>query len=98
MRNRLRFGLDPEALALELTGTGPSVELSLVPVTLHAEMKPPELPAYGRILLDVLRGESALSIRADEAEESWRVVTPVLEGWARGRRALEEYDAGSDGP
>jgi glucose-6-phosphate 1-dehydrogenase len=97
-RNRLRFGLNPEALALELTGTGPSVELSLVPLTLHAAMAPPELPAYGRILLDVLRGNSALSIRADEAEESWRVVTPVLEGWARDLRPLEEYPAGSSGP
>lgn len=39
-----------------------------------------------------------LSIRADEAEESWRVVTPVLEGWSRGLAPLEEYDAGSSGP
>jgi glucose-6-phosphate 1-dehydrogenase len=96
--NRLRFGLEPEGLALELTGTGPSVALSLVPLTLSAEMEPPELPAYGRILLDVLRGNSALSIRADEAEESWRVVTPVLEGWARNLAPLDEYDAGSNGP
>jgi len=96
--NRLRFRLDPEGLALELTGTGPSVALSLVPLTLSAEMEPPELPAYGRILLDVLRRASALSIRADEAAESWRVVTPVLDGWGRGLRPLEEYDPGSQGP
>ena len=96
--NRLRFGLEPEGLTLELTGTGPSVALSLVPLTLSAEMEPPELPAYGRILLDVLRGNSALSIRADEAEEAWRVLTPVLEGWSRNLAPLEEYDAGSNGP
>jgi glucose-6-phosphate 1-dehydrogenase len=96
--NRLRFGLSPERLDLELTGTGPGVALSLVPLTLSAAMAPPELPAYGRILLDVLRGNSALSIRADEAEESWRVVAPVLDGWARDLRPLEEYDAGSSGP
>jgi glucose-6-phosphate 1-dehydrogenase len=96
--NRLRFGLDPEGLTLELTGTGPGVALSLVPLTLSAEMEPPELPAYGRILLDVLRGNSALSIRADEAEEAWQVLTPVLEGWSRDLVPLEEYDAGSNGP
>jgi glucose-6-phosphate 1-dehydrogenase len=61
-------------------------------------VEPPELPAYGRILLDVLHGKSALSIRGDEAEESWRVVTPVLEGWSRDLAPLEEYDAGSSGP
>jgi glucose-6-phosphate 1-dehydrogenase len=96
--NRLRFGLEPEGLILELTGTGPRGASSLVPLTLSAGMEPPELPAYGRILLDVLRGNSALSIRADEAEEAWRVLTPVLEGWSRDLAPLEEYDAGSDGP
>jgi glucose-6-phosphate 1-dehydrogenase len=96
--NRLRFGLEPEGLTLELAGTGPGVALDLVPLTLTAEMEPPELPAYGRILLDVLRGNSALSIRADEAEHAWQILTPVLEGWSRGLAPLEEYDAGSDGP
>ena len=96
--NRLRFGLEPEGLTLELTGTGPGVALSLVPMTLRAEMEAPELPAYGRILLDVLSGHSALSIRADEAEEAWRVLTPVLEGWSRDLVPLEEYEAGSNGP
>jgi glucose-6-phosphate 1-dehydrogenase len=96
--NQLRFGLEPEGLSLELSGTAPSVATSLVPLTLSAEMEPPELPAYGRILLDVLRANSTLSIRGDEAEEAWRVVTPVLEGWSRDVAPLEEYDAGSDGP
>src|SRR5262245_58443309 len=52
--NVLRFGLEPEGLSLELTGTGPGATLSLVPVVMSAELQPPELPAYGRILLDVL--------------------------------------------
>jgi glucose-6-phosphate 1-dehydrogenase len=43
--NLLRFGLEPEGLTLELTGTGPGVALSLVPLTLSAEMEPPELQA-----------------------------------------------------
>jgi glucose-6-phosphate 1-dehydrogenase len=96
--NLLHFGLDPEGLSLGLTGTGPGATLSLVPLVLSAEMEPPELPAYGRLLLDVLRGEATLSIRADEAEEAWRIVTPVLEGWSRNLAPLEEYDAGSNGP
>jgi glucose-6-phosphate 1-dehydrogenase len=96
--NRLRFALEPEGVTLELTGTGSGTAPSLVPLTLSAELEPPELPAYGRILLDVLRGNSALSIRADEAEESWRVVTPILDAWGRGIAPLLEYAAGSDGP
>ena len=72
--------------------------MNLVPLTLSAEMQPPELPAYGRILLDVLQGNSALSIRADEAEHAWQILTPVLDGWSRNLAPLEEYDAGSSGP
>lgn len=36
--------------------------------------------------------------RADEAEEAWRVLTPVLDGWARELVPLAEYEAGSSGP
>jgi glucose-6-phosphate 1-dehydrogenase len=61
-------------------------------------MEPPGLPAYGRLLLDVLTGDPALSIRGDEAEEAWRVVEPVLSAWRRDLVPLEEYAAGSAGP
>jgi glucose-6-phosphate 1-dehydrogenase len=95
--NLLRFGLEPENVALELTGVGARVgELS--PLTLEAQITPAELPAYGHLLFDVLNQNAALSIRGDEAEESWHVVTPVLEAWASGLVPLEEYPAGSDGP
>jgi glucose-6-phosphate 1-dehydrogenase len=47
-------------------------------------------------MLDVLNGGSTLS--GDEAEEAWRLVTPVLDAWAKGAVPLEEYPAGSAGP
>ncbi len=93
----LRFGLDPECLSLELTAIGRTVN-TLEPLALTAQMHPPELPAYGRLLLDVLRGDPALAIRADEAEQAWRVVTPILSAWSRNLVPLDEYPAGSSGP
>lgn len=95
--NVLRFGLEPEGVALELTGTGSRAD-SLAPLTLAAELESAHLPPYARLLHDVLTRDTTLSIRADEAEESWRVVTPVLDAWAKGLVPLEEYPAGSDGP
>ena len=95
--NVLRFGLEPESVALELTGTGPRTD-TLVPLTLATHLEPAELPPYARLLLDILTGNSALSIRADEAEESWRVVTPVLDAWSKELVPLQEYTAGSHGP
>lgn len=96
--NVLRFGLDPETLVLELTGTGPGPARGLAPLTLRAGLPPAALPAYGRLLLDVLTGDPTLSIRGDEAEESWRIVDPVVAAWSRNLVPLEEYPAGSDGP
>ncbi|WP_327001120.1 glucose-6-phosphate dehydrogenase [Dactylosporangium sp. NBC_01737] len=95
--NVLRFGLEPESVSLHLTGTSNRGDV-LTPLTLAATPEPAELPPYGRLLLDVLHRNPALSIRADEAEESWRVVTPVLDAWAKDLVPLEEYPAGSDGP
>jgi glucose-6-phosphate 1-dehydrogenase len=96
--NRLRFGLEPEDLTFELTGVGPHAAFSLVPLNLRARHEPAELPPYGRLVLDVLNGATALSIRADEAEESWRVVAPVLDAWDKNAIPLGEYPAGSSGP
>jgi glucose-6-phosphate 1-dehydrogenase len=96
--NRLWIGLDgPEDLELRLTGA------SLEPpdsfdVSLSAPPPPSGLPAYGRVLENLLEERRTLSVRGDEAEEAWRVVTPVLEAWDQGLVPLEEYAAGSDGP
>ncbi|WP_067679346.1 glucose-6-phosphate dehydrogenase [Nocardia miyunensis] len=95
--NVLRFGLDPESLSLELTSVGSTVG-TLVPLTLTAQVQPPELPAYGRLLLDVFNGDPALSIRGDEAEQAWRVVSPIQSAWSRDLVPLDEYSAGSQGP
>ncbi|MBD0424778.1 glucose-6-phosphate dehydrogenase [Streptomyces sp. TRM S81-3] len=94
--NVLRFGLEPESLTFDLTGIGAHPH-TLAPLSLTAQMAPPHLPAYGRLLLDVLNGDPSLSIRGDEAEEAWRVLTPVLDAWERDLVPLEEYPAGSEG-
>jgi len=95
--NVLRLGLEPERLTLELTGIGSRVG-TLAPLRLSAQIEAPELPAYGGLLRQVLAGDARLSIRGDEAEESWRVVTPVLDAWSKDLVPLEDYRAGSDGP
>jgi glucose-6-phosphate 1-dehydrogenase len=55
--------------------------------------------AYEMLLLDVMQGDATLFIRGDEAEEQWRLITPIEEAWARqGGRELPIYVAGSEGP
>ena len=94
--DELWIGVDgPDDVSLRLRGGPPEAP---VPLTLSGTPPGLELPAYSRVLLDVLNGGSTLSIGGDEAVEAWRVVTPVLEGWASCAVPLEEYPAGSAGP
>ncbi len=95
----LWIGIDgPENLALTLTGLQPSSPPRYTPLTLETPFPKSALPAYARVLVDLLRGDSTLSVRGDEAELAWKVLTPVLDAWKAGRVELESYPAGSNGP
>ena len=58
-----------------------------------------DLPeAYERLLLDAMRGDATLFTRADEVEEQWKLVDPIVEGWRRDGAPVLIYEAGSWGP
>lgn len=59
---------------------------------------PGERSAYAAVMTDVLSGGSRTSVSAEEAEEAWRVLEPVLRAWSAGDVPLLEYPAGSAGP
>jgi glucose-6-phosphate 1-dehydrogenase len=96
--NLLRLLLEPDRLAFGMNLNRPGTPFPLERVELNTDFISEGLPAYAYLLLQVLEGDCTLSIRDDEAEESWRVITPILDAWAQGRVPLLEYPAGSDGP
>ncbi len=59
-----------------------------------------DLPeAYETLILDALLGDASLFTRADEVEEAWSIVTPILETWLdMPAPAFPDYEAGSWGP
>jgi glucose-6-phosphate 1-dehydrogenase len=93
---KLRFDRDRIELSININGAGEPFDLENA--ILSTELHPQPLPEYSRLLLDVFQGDATLSIRGDEAVESWRIVEPILNGWARNLSPLREYPAGSDGP
>jgi glucose-6-phosphate 1-dehydrogenase len=55
--------------------------------------------AYETLLLDVMQGDPTLFTRRDEVEGQWRLITPILEAWAKQEPPeFPNYAAGSDGP
>jgi glucose-6-phosphate 1-dehydrogenase len=93
---RLRF--DPDGIDLEINLNGAGDPFDLERQVLQAALPRQELPAYGILLRELLSGSTTLSISDVEAEESWRIVEPVLAAWAAGEVPLREYPAGSSGP
>jgi glucose-6-phosphate 1-dehydrogenase len=96
--NVLRLEMDPDRMALGVNITGPGEPFALACAELERELAPQDLSAYAWLLLHVMEGRPELFIRGDVAEESWRIMAPILKAWADGRPPLLEYSAGSDGP
>jgi len=55
--------------------------------------------AYETLLLDIMRGDSTLFMRADQTEVAWAVIAPILEMWQTVKPTdFPNYQAGSWGP
>jgi glucose-6-phosphate 1-dehydrogenase len=55
--------------------------------------------AYETLILDALLGDGSLFTRADEVEEAWRIVTPIIDAWLdMPQPEFPNYAAGSWGP
>ncbi|WP_447980077.1 glucose-6-phosphate dehydrogenase [Candidatus Nitrospira bockiana] len=98
MQNVLRLQLKPDRLSLDVNINGPGDPFALDAARLALDLADQDLPAYGRLLLDIFEGTPILSIRDDEIEESWRIVEPILSAWRMGEIPVQEYPAGSNGP
>ena len=102
--NRLIFALQPEEgilLRFESKYPGPTMRLSPVIMQFYYReafrITPPE--AYETLLLDVVRGDATLFMRADQAEAAWTVVSPLLETWSAIKPTdFPNYQAGTWGP
>jgi glucose-6-phosphate 1-dehydrogenase len=96
--NVLRFGVKPDRVELDLVMGEGADRLETRAAALVETLDEADLAAYPVLLRDVITGGSTRSVRADEVEESWRVVQPFLDAWAADDVPLEEYPAGSSGP
>ena len=90
-RLSLRFGAKVPGLAFEVRKA--SMEFSY---GAGFEEHYPE--AYERVILDALRGDPTLFIRADEVGRSWKIVDPILAQWAADDRPIPLYQAATWGP
>jgi glucose-6-phosphate 1-dehydrogenase len=96
--DQLRFTLAPDGIALHVNVNGSEAPFQLQHQELRLCSSPQSLPAYALLLEEILAGDHVLSISDVEAEESWRIVEPVLHAWEADLVPLQDYTAGSAGP
>src|SRR5664280_1450035 len=89
------------SLQFEVKRPGPVVDLAAVKMDFRYDdwfSKEPNV-GYETLLYDVMIGDPTLFMRADMVEQTWRIVQPVLDAWAKkGGADLPIYPAGSSGP
>jgi glucose-6-phosphate 1-dehydrogenase len=54
--------------------------------------------AYERLILDAMRGDATLFMRADEVDEQWRIADSIAERWETETPSFPNYAAGTWGP
>ena len=101
--NVLAIRIQPdEGIAMKINCKVPGPSSPIQPVKMDFRYgsyfgeAPPE--AYERLIWDCILGDSTLFTRADEVEHSWRIMTPILETWAKTSEKIPQYPSGSWGP
>jgi len=88
----LRFGA-------KVPGLGLDVRSVTMDFTYGSAFSVDSPDAYETLILDALQGDASLFTRADEVEEAWSIVDPIVDGWADNPAPeFPNYDAGSWGP
>ncbi len=101
--NRLVIQLQPDEgvellLNTKIPGQGMSLHPAPLDLNLADAFRRRRWVAYERLLMDVLRGDSTLFVRADEIETAWSWIDPIEAGWEAHYAHPTLYKAGSMGP
>lgn len=94
--NALRIGLKEPYVRLTTTLNGP--ERLAESRELEARSPTPRFTAYAHLIQEMLKGDPMLFISGNEAEESWRIIDPVMNAWSVGGVPIQEYPAGGARP
>jgi len=102
--NELTLHIQPnEGIDICMQAKEPGVAWQLKPVTMRFRYsenfdKRPIPEAYETLLLDVMQGDATLFMSADQVEQAWQLVMPVLTQWAKSDAGLLTYAPDSWGP
>ncbi|WP_019556554.1 glucose-6-phosphate dehydrogenase [Thiomicrorhabdus arctica] len=95
--NALIFRLQPDSgIVLRINAKKPGQTTDNEVMEMHAPYANTDAvaDAYEVLMHDVLTGDGTLFSRADEVNESWAIIEPILNAW-KNRVSIDRYPAGS---
>lgn len=103
-KNKLIISIQPDmGIRFQIESKTPGLEMNLDTVDVifdyygHSKVDSPE--AYETLILDIIAGDQTLFMRADQVEEAWEVVMPILNYWENNKmNNFPNYPADSWGP
>jgi glucose-6-phosphate 1-dehydrogenase len=102
--NLLAIRIQPdEGIMLRFDAKIPGLGIEVRPVTMdftYGSAFAVDSPdAYETLILDAVLGDASLFTRADEVEEAWGIVDPIIDAWAdEPAPTFPNYEAGTWGP
>lgn len=102
--NRLVLQIEPnEGVVLRTQAKEPGMGMQLKPVDMRYcyqdVFHQPSPDAYETLLVDIMRNDPSLFMRADQVEAAWKVIQPVLDVWSETKELnFPNYQAGQWGP
>lgn len=102
--NRLILDIQPHMdIRMRFQAKRPGLKMILHPVDMQFNYNEsytsgtPE--AYETLLLDIMEGDCTLFMRADQVEDAWKVLMPVINYWEENPSVnFPNYEAGMQGP
>ena len=102
--NLLAIHIQPdEGIMLRFGAKVPGLGMAIRPVTMDftygSAFSVDSPDAYETLILDALQGDASLFTRADEVEEAWSIIDPIVQAWAHEPGPpFPNYAAGTWGP
>ena len=102
--NRLICRIQPDegiSLRFQVKKPGRDMNLGLADLqfSYREAFQTPSPDAYETLLIDAIRGDATLFMRADQVDAAWEIMNPIIERWANEpARDFPNYASGTPGP
>ncbi len=101
-QNWLILGIQPrECIKMEIQSKIPGLDIATRTIQLDAANRQEgdeSIDAYEALLLNLIEGDNSQYLHISEVEAQWRLVDPIIEAWAKDRKPVHQYPAGSRDP